>query len=73
MSQISILPFSAICDKLGDKSRPGLPVSSPYALSLSIAGIAENVMGGCSGGVGIIIVNVIFYISLDSIMNCLNL
>ena len=43
--------ISALQDKLGSKSSPGLPVSCPFALSLSIASVAENVMGGASGGV----------------------
>ena len=43
--------ISAVKEKLGSKSSPTLPVSCPFALSLSIASVAENVMGGASGGV----------------------
>ncbi|XP_050405401.1 triokinase/FMN cyclase isoform X1 [Patella vulgata] len=34
---------------LGSKDNPGLPVHCPYLLSLSVANIAENYMGGSSG------------------------
>ncbi|CAL1539418.1 unnamed protein product [Lymnaea stagnalis] len=43
------LGANAILKKLGDLSKPNLPVDCPHALALSLGQITENVMGGSSG------------------------
>lgn len=40
----------AILDQLGSRESPGLPVGNPSAVAACLDSIAENVMGGSSGG-----------------------
>ena len=53
--------MTAVLDQLGSRDNPGLPVSCPSQCAVAVAAIAENVMGGSSGAVRVLLVTYLLH------------